>query len=342
MKKNLFIGIDFSKKTFDVSVIHQSNPGSVTHRQFENSSEGCSALLRWMKDLSAGDKQEWLFCGEHTGLYSLLLSEFLIRKGLFMWLENPLQIKLSGGIKRDKNDKLDSRDIALYALRYHDRAKCYQLPQAALKSLGLLLSFRERLIRNKHTLQVSSAEIRAVLQRDPTARYIYEQSGKDVARINREIKDIERKMLELIQGEERLQENYTLIRSVKGIALINTVALLVSTQNFSSFDNSRQFCCYAGLAPFGSQSGTSMSVSPHVSHIADKKIKMLLTQAARSAIRFDPSIRDYYQRKIAEGKKTWLVINNVRNKLVHRIFAIVRNRQMYQTEYINPMNKERA
>jgi transposase len=259
-----------------------------------------------------------------------------------MWLENPMQIKLSSGIKRDKSDKLDSRDIALYAFRYHDRAKCYQLPQAALRSLGLLLSFRERLLRNKHTLLVSSAEIRAVLQRDTAARYIYEQSRRDIERISREIKDIEGKMLELIQGEERLRENYTLVRSVKGIALINTVALLVSTRNFSSFANSRQFCCYAGLAPFGLQSGTSIRTEPHVSHIADKKLKTLLTQAARCAILHDSNIRDYYQRKIAEGKKSWLVINNVRNKLVHRIFAIVRDRQMYQTAYINPMNTERA
>ncbi|MDR0582150.1 MAG: IS110 family transposase [Prevotellaceae bacterium] len=80
---------------------------------------------------------------------------------------------------------------------------------------------------------------------------------------------------------------------MKGIALINTVMLLVSTQNFTGFSTSRQFCCYAGLAPFGSQSGTSIKTAPHVSHIADKKIKVLLTQAARSAIRFDPDIRGY-------------------------------------------------
>jgi hypothetical protein len=53
-------------------------------------------------------------------------------------------------------------------------------------------------------------------------------------------------------------------------------------------------------------------------------------------------MKDYYQRKVAEGKKTWLVINNVRNKLIHRIFAIVQTGQMHQTEYINPMDKERA
>jgi hypothetical protein len=60
-------------------------------------------------------------------LYSVCLSEFLIRKELFLWLENPLQIKLSSGIKREKNDRTDSREIALYACRYQDKARLYQL-----------------------------------------------------------------------------------------------------------------------------------------------------------------------------------------------------------------------
>jgi hypothetical protein len=85
---------------------------------------------------------------------------------------------------------------------------------------------------------------------------------------------------------------------------------------------------------YGGEFGTSIKTQPHVSHLANKQIKALLTQAAICAIRHDPNIRDYYQRKIAEGKNKWLVINNVRNKLIHRIFALVKNKQSYQIEYI--------
>jgi transposase len=342
MEKKLFIGIDFSKKTFDVSMLHRRNPGAVTHRQFENTREGCANLLKWVKEQGKEGKEAWMFCGEHTGLYSLQLSEFLIKKGLFMWLENPMQIKRSTGLKRDKTDKLDSRDIALYAFRYQDKAKRYQLPEAALQSLELLLSFRERLLKNKHALSVSAKEIRAVMKRNITAHYIYEQSQRDIERTNSEIHDIEAKMLKLIHQEETLNENYTLVSSIKGIALINTVAILVTTRNFSRFDNSRQFACYTGMAPFGRQSGTSIRAKPRVSHIADKKLKVLLTQAAKSAVQYDPNIREYYQRKLAEGKKNWLVMNNIRNKLIHRIFALVRTKQLYQTAHINPMDKIRA
>jgi transposase len=267
------------------------------------------------------------------------LSEFLIKKDLFIWLENPLQIKQSTGIKRDKNDRTDSLEIALYAYRFQDRARAYQLPEKALKSLDLLLSFRERLVSNKQTLLVSSTELRRVMQRDSTARFIYEQSQQDIERLNKEIKEVERRMLKEIEHDEALQENYELVSSIKGIALINTVAILVATQNFTRFDNSRQFACYSGMAPFGKQSGTSVNAKPRVSHVADKKIKSLLTQAAKCAINYDPDIRQYYERKRSEGKDNWLIINNIRNKMIHRIFAIVKNKQLYQVEYRNLLNK---
>ncbi len=343
MKKSLFIGIDFSKKTFDVSLIDGNNPNGISgYNQFENTKVGCNQLLKWVRSWSKASTTEWLFCGEHTGLYSVLLSEFLIKKNLFVWLENPLQIKLSTGIKRDKNDKVDSREIALYALRFQDKAKESQLSDKSLKSLELLLGFRDRLIGNKHALLVSAVELRAVLNRDVTARYIYEQSQKDIERINKEIKCVEAKMKEVVDSNDAIKETYEVVSSIKGVALINTVAIIVATKNFSRFENSRQFACYAGMAPFGKQSGTSIKTGPHVSHLANKRIKTLLTQAAQCAIRYNSDLKQYYTRKVAEGKNKWVVLNNVRNKLIHCIFALVRDKQLYQEGFLQHMEKSIA
>ena len=237
---------------------------------------------------------------------------------------------------------MDSLGIEFYAYRYQDRAKAFQLPSEALTSLSLLISYRERLVSNKQALQVSSSEIRRVMNRDTTAKYIYADSQKDIKRIDKRIKEIEKKMLEQIESDQSLQQNYELVSSVKGVALINTVAILVTTQNFTRFENSRQFACYSGMATFGKQSGTSINTRPRVSNLANKKIKVLLTQAAKCATRYDPSIRQYYLRKLAEGKDKWLVINNVRNKMINRIFAIVKSKQLYQVEYDNHLAKEIA
>ena len=211
-----------------------------------------------------------------------------------------------------------------------------------LKSLELLLSFRERLVSNKQTLLVSAAEIRRVIETQPPDRFIYEQSQKDIERINKEIKEVEKRMLEQIAGDECLQENYELISFIKGVALINTVAILVATQNFTRFENSRQFACYAGMAPFGKQSRTSINTKPRVSRLADKRIKTLLTQAVKCAIVHNQNIKRYYEWKLAEEKNKWLATNNIRNKIIHRIFAIVRNKQKYQIDYRNPLQKNVA
>lgn len=43
--------------------------------------------------------------------------------------------------------------------------------------------------------------------------------------------------------------------------------------------------------------------------------------------------RLYYQRKVAEGKNKMCVLNAVRNKLVHRIFACVKENRLYEKNY---------
>jgi hypothetical protein len=83
MKKELFIGIDFSKKTFEASVIDGNDLETANWKQFENTAEGRVLLLKWVKEQARRPKELWLSCGEHTGLYGVLLSEFLIKKICF-------------------------------------------------------------------------------------------------------------------------------------------------------------------------------------------------------------------------------------------------------------------
>jgi len=337
MKKKLFIGIDFSKETIDVSFFEREE--DVNYSQFENNKNGFTAMLKWIKSLNPVNEQDWLLCGEHTGLYSIELASFLVKKKLFIWLENPLQIKLSSGIKREKSDEVDSLDIALYACRFQDRAKEYRLPDKSFFALQNLLAFRERLVKNKVCLQVSANETRRVYQRDKTACYIYEHSMQEIERLDKEIQNVEKQMLEIIETNEKLAQNYYLVKSVKGIGMINTVAILIHTQNFTTFENSRQFSSYAGMAPFDDSSGKTRKRGRHIKKLGtNKEMKALLTQAAKSAVVHDDELRSYYQRKLAEGKPMKMVINNVRNKLLHRVFAVVAKKQPFQNNYMNPLN----
>lgn len=335
MKKFLFIGIDFSKSKFDVTALEDAEQQNVAQATFENNQNGYADFLKWISQQSVIDKKDWLFCGEHTGLYSRGLSEFLIKKKLFIWLENPLQIKSSTGIKREKNDLTDSREIAQYACRFNDRAKASYLFQKEIDSLRLLLGYRNRLVKNKVVLQNAANETRSVLKRDTAARFIFERSQMEIKRLEKEIKSIELKMHQTMMNSD-VKENYLLALSVKGVGLITTVAFIVHTDNFRAFETVQQLACYCGVAPFEKSSGKCLKRPNRISNLANKDLKVLLTECARCAVMYDKELLEYYNRKLAEGKNERIIINNVRCKLVHRIFAVVKHKIPYRTDYLNP------
>ena len=334
-KKILFIGIDFSKSKFDVSVLANMEQGAIAQATFDNSKEGFEALLKWAPEQSKTSCDNWLFCGEHTGLYSRSLAIFLTKKKLFVWLENPLQIKRSSGVQRAKTDRSDSLVIAQYACRFQDRATAYRLASDALETLQMLHSYRARLVKEKVLLQVPAAELRRVINRDTVSRFIYQESQRKVKNIEKEIKNIEQMMHKTIMDSE-LRENYLLALSVKGVGIVTTIALMVHTNNFSAFENARQLACYCGCAPFPNESGT-INKGTHVSRLANKYLKTLLTSCALSAIKHDKELSAYYARKTAEGKNKYTVINNVRNKVLQRIVAVVKSKIPYREYFLNPL-----
>jgi transposase len=334
MKKFLFIGIDFSKSKFDVTVLKSIDQEDFDYSVFSNERQGFINFFKWVSRLSDVPRENWLFCGEHTGLYSRGLTELLISKKLFVWLENPLQIKCSWGIKRTKTDKIDSLEIARYALRYSDRAVACKPANSDIEALRLLSAYRGRLVKNKVSLEVAANETRRVINRNTTSRFIFESSKQDIERIKKEIEVIETKMHQIIMSGS-LKENYLLVVSIKGVAMITAISLIIHTNNFEAFKTARQLACYCGVVPFEKSSGSSINKGSHISQLANRDIKTLLTQCARCAVRYDKNLAEYYTRKIAEGKKDRIVINNVRNKLIHRIFAVVNNRIPYDVNYLN-------
>ena len=54
---------------------------------------------------------------------------------------------------------------------------------------------------------------------------------------------------------------------------------------------------------------------------------------APSFIRVKGELRDFYERKIAEGKEKMVALNAVQNKLIHRIVALVRDDRFYENNY---------
>ena len=63
--------------------------------------------------------------------------------------------------------------------------------------------------------------------------------------------------------------------------------------------------------------------------MANKKLKTNLHLAALTAIRYDPELKEYYDRKVLDGKPKMTVINAVRFKLLARVVSVVKNDREY-------------
>ena len=99
----------------------------------------------------------------------------------------------------------------------------------------------------------------------------------------------------------------------------------------------RDFCelCVNGVVV-----GTSVNSRPQVSPFVNRMIKSILSQAALAAIKFDMNVHNYYQRLIERGKHPLLVHNNIKNKMLHILVAMVRDRVKYNPDNVYGTSNE--
>ena len=332
MKSTLFIGVDISKATLDVSIVSPSDASLIYYCRVSNDKKGFVKLLKWTKHNSEGVAvNDWKVCMENTGIYSLALNCFLHEKGIWQSLENALQIKRSMGVLRGKTDKADSGTIAIYAYRFADKLKAYVLPGATLLRLRALFAQRERLVDIHRQIQLATKSLTGFDKQ--LVADIQKQNSQLLSKLANQIKAVEKAMKEALKQDEALKVKAKLISSVPGIGLQTTVYLLVVSRGMETFDTPRQFACYSGCAPFEHSSGISVRGKTKTHFLANRKMKTLLHMAALNAITFNEELKRFYQSKLEQGKNPMSAINAVRFKLICRIFSVVKRGQVFQKNY---------
>jgi transposase len=322
---DFFIGIDVSKDKLDYCITSKEtlqNQFGIVANNAKGINGFIKSLLKTMVGgASAANNSKVVLCLENTGVYSMPLCYWLQANKLDYAVVAALEIKRSKGIARGKTDKADARDIAAYALSHVHELKLSELPQDDFIELRLLLAEREKTVKAISLFQTTS-ENKNYLPKEVLKTTLHHNQAM-MAFLNKQLKQIEKSIDSLVKRNDVFKRQDELLQSIPGIGRQTSIMFIAYTQAFTLFKTYRQFACFAGVAPFEYSSGSSVRGKTKVSHLANKKIKTALNMAALTAKKYDPQLKLYYDKKVAEGKNKMLVLNAVRCKLISRAFAVI-------------------
>ncbi len=271
METVYFLGIDVSKAKFDAALTVDGK--SFHELQVENNSKSIAAMFKALKS-QLSSLSNLVVCMEHTGIYCFPLLNYLYKNQVRVCIEPALQIKQSQGMTRGKNDQVDAKRIALYALKNLENLHFWKPQRLCIQKLKSLLVTRERLVKVKVQLTVPLQEGNEFIE-ESLLKASLKSCQKTIKALDLDIHSIEREIAALVKSDTQLHDQCKLITSVPGIGKITALNLIVSTGEFVRIQEAKKLACYAGIAPFEHSSGSSIRGKTRVSKMANNDLEAI-------------------------------------------------------------------
>lgn len=323
-----FVGIDSAAESFTASVV---TPEEVVRaaQPFENTAEGIYALKGWIE--AAGlPRAETLVCIENTGVFTEALCYELHRSKYAVVLLDPHKV-WKAFAEGAKTDPLDSRKIAEYAWRYLDQLVPWSPREAIVEQVKVLLRTREQFVEQRTAATNSLSTLRRKYIQTPAANAALERT---LLHLKAEIQDIEAEIHRLIRSNPTAAQMIALLMTAPGVGELLAFHLFVLTEGFAQTPSYRSLAQYLGIAPNVRQSGAWSGPSRSRGY-GPSTIRKLLYLAACSVRTHNAAYRQYFLRKVAEGKPRRLVLNNLENRLLRVLCAMIEHRQPYIPNYVS-------
>ncbi|MCD6460594.1 IS110 family transposase [bacterium] len=329
-----YVGVDVGSKDFAVTLIHSEDSEKSAYTEIENSLKGFSKLNSWFKK-SGFKKEESLICMENTGVYGTKFCYNFHEIGYHLVVEDAYRIKKASE-GRTKNDKVDSGKIAIYAKRFVDRLLEWQPKSILLKEMQTLSTIRRLLIKERTALKNTLKSIEREQYRFENMENMIE---KNIESLTEQVEEIDKIIKGLIESNSEIANYYSLLTSIPGIGFVSAVFFIVLTEGFTRFKNYKQLASYLGICPHEYRSGTSIYRRPRSSKRGPGAGRALMYLAGMSASHGKSNLAYYYLRKVGEGKNKRLVINNIANKQLRIMMAIIKSGVRFTNNYksVNPM-----
>jgi transposase len=326
------IGIDISKQTFTASLGSVSQNGVVRlspAQSFTNTKSGFNRLLRWSRTLIDTDV-DVVFLMESTGVYYEKLAHHLhgIGKTVHVVLPNKSAHYAKSLNVKTKTDAVDARMLARFGVeRTH---KNWRPPSPVLAEL-------RNLTRYYVQLQEQKTAVNNMVQSKQAAHHVQSfiiGSNKQLVRqIDRQIERCKLQIEQLIAGDQVLAERVDQLTSIKGVGRLTVAVILAETRMFEGIENVRQVASYAGYDVVERESGTSVKDKTRISKKGNRYIRNALYFPGMVACRFNPDLKEFYQRIIRNKPSKMIGQVAVQRKLLVLMYSLYKNGSRYQIGY---------
>jgi len=256
----------------------------------------------------------------------------------------PLPLTKKAFTSKRKTDPVDSRQIAEYGYRYFDKLHFWKPKAELIEQIHSVLTIRELLTKQLTAHRNALQALERKVVKTPVAIRMHQ---KNIRRLVKNIQTLDQAIKEFIDQDPDLKAKATLAQSVPGVGQLLTANLMVITQGFTQYVNPKSLAAYAGICPYEHQilractqapSGSSVNKKPKSDRHGTGRVRKLLHLAARSVATHKVSFRKYFLRKTEQGKPKKLVLNNIANRLLKVICAVVTSNTPYIENYrsVNP------
>lgn len=306
----VYLGIDIARRKFDVALLNQ---GKYRTHAFDNTTAGFEGLMKWLA--WPGDLSEVHACIEATGEYGTELATYLYDQGIIVSVVNPAQIKgfAQSELSRIKTDKADAKLIARFCKA--NAPPAWEPPSLSVRQLQVLA----------RRLDALTEMLRMETNRLETAHALVESSIREViTQLEQQIKAMKHAIKEHIDSHPDLRDKRDLLASIPGIGDI-TIAQVLTFLTDARFQRAKQVAAFLGLNPQQHTSGSSVRGKARMSKTGDSRLRVAFYMPAIVAMRYNPVIRAFSQRLLANGKPKMLVVGAAMRKLAHIVFGVLKS-----------------
>lgn len=339
LKLATYVGIDVHPGTHTACAINRFEEEK-GHLCFENTEQGITQFLSWLTSIEPVHTN--LIIGvEGRGGNGHALVNYLLNHYTLVYKVNSLYTKQrrTFGTKRDKTDVRDAELIAEVLIRKHTELPIITKQEYAPSRVQL-----KRSVEFYHEVTHQGTRLKNQIRRLKRELRLA-TSAEEKQALSFIVKEKDADLLQVVKRQKGLIEQFKIfietngknLTTIKGIKTTSAAQIMAYINGIDRFQSIDSFMLYAGIAPVEKSSGKTTRFKQN--HGGNRQLNAVLHMAAITNMMWDPKGKEYYEKKLKEGKTKKHAIRCLMKRLASIVYGMLKNGRDYQNDYRKPDKK---